>query len=622
MSIPLAAVVAGTKNAGKALFDIGRKSVPVLGKIAAGTAMAGGVVNNWLQEKLPLDSHQAMSDEDAKFSSINVQVSPATRKQIELLQATARTLGDEESISLVQSIISQLNDETFKILVVGRFSTGKSSLLNKLLGKPILKKDDLPTTKTLTWLSYSENESAWYHDAHDVMHKIPAEEIVNIPEEPPVLNVFALINAEILRHGAVFIDTPGLNDTDEAVSQITLDALSGADAVILLIDGFSPSASEKDFIQTLKNMGLAQKLFAVRNKLDEADDPDEWENIRAYCIKILSGMEIRTRLFMLSCKDGCEGINNNEFERFKRELIQHIDTSLRDTRKYTVEQRIKNTAAFLRKLCQEAEAANALNAEERIQKQRKNAEKIYAVEREIEKTIRHNQNELLKLKSPIKGRWAEVFAQIKDQVSGNINSANDAQLSSNLNQFLQDVAVTINDFLTAEFENARRQLAEMFDKTELPVPVQDKQIALNFIQNRGLQINIPPQFGTIGVLAYTILTVHNPILLVVKGYITMVLSPVINKIFEQINGVLGNISISMYKKRILDSLEDKWIEIDRSVLQEIDGYFAKLSKEVEKTGKETINALMAKEKRETAFLESNNQSKPFADYNERLADIV
>ena len=51
---------------------------------------------------------------------------------------------------IFKKIIKRLEDKTFKLAVVGEFSSGKSTFLNALIGKDILKHGAQETTATIT----------------------------------------------------------------------------------------------------------------------------------------------------------------------------------------------------------------------------------------------------------------------------------------------------------------------------------------------------------------------------------------------------------------------------------------------------------------------------------------
>ena len=58
-----------------------------------------------------------------------------------------------EELSLLTDAIKQL-DELFLLVVVGEFNSGKSSIINALLGKRYLAEGILPTTNEISVLKY------------------------------------------------------------------------------------------------------------------------------------------------------------------------------------------------------------------------------------------------------------------------------------------------------------------------------------------------------------------------------------------------------------------------------------------------------------------------------------
>ncbi|GMP99818.1 hypothetical protein CsSME_00047154 [Camellia sinensis var. sinensis] len=63
-----------------------------------------------------------------------------------------------EEVSLLIDAVSQL-DEPFFLVIVGEFNSGKSTVINALLGNKYLKDGVVPTTNEITFLRYSELES-------------------------------------------------------------------------------------------------------------------------------------------------------------------------------------------------------------------------------------------------------------------------------------------------------------------------------------------------------------------------------------------------------------------------------------------------------------------------------
>jgi len=136
------------------------------------------------------------------------------------------------------------------------------------------------------------------------LHGIPLEGIKDIPENPPVYNVFACINADILKNRAVLIDTPGLEAT-EKVAALTYEALKNADAVILVVDD-DVEAHDRQFLEILKKEGKGDRLFMVMNKTDgfSAGDRDALIEKRMAWLSDSVLKTVSSPLFASRCSEG------------------------------------------------------------------------------------------------------------------------------------------------------------------------------------------------------------------------------------------------------------------------------------------------------------------------------
>ena len=56
------------------------------------------------------------------------------------------------------AIQKRFEDKSFKLAVVGEFSSGKSTFINALIGKDLLKHATLETTATITYIHNSESK--------------------------------------------------------------------------------------------------------------------------------------------------------------------------------------------------------------------------------------------------------------------------------------------------------------------------------------------------------------------------------------------------------------------------------------------------------------------------------
>jgi small GTP-binding protein len=576
------------------VFKAGRMAVAGAKKAGGAILTGGAVAHNWLKERMPLEDPSSCAGE-SDFSPLNVRVSQNLDYKIKLLESTAQTLDQPEYVSMVKSIVDQINDDSFTVLFAGRFNAGKSTLLNKLLERgKILKTSNGETTKTLAWLQYAEEGREWscYHDFEDTMHSIIPEEIAAIPEEPPVFNVFAGIHAEILKHNAILIDTPGLEASDEAAA-LTIEALENADAVVLVVDHFPVSKHDKRFIERLQKTGKTEKLFVVVNKMDKVPQ-DERDGLINSRIKMLSEMGVRTRVFPLSCTD--DQAVENGFSKFRAALLEYIETGLQDAREAVVSRRVSNAAKTLQELCKEAvDFGKIHDAHERTKIKEERAACIREAERETAMIIRSNQAEIRRLQQEVLGKWFEFFGSLKDEVAIAIQNAGDEQLN-HPNQLLGHVQTNINNFLMEEFAKAENQVCNNITRAlngiQLPIPQQEGQLAVSGLTRWDKNFKIPAEFGTLGMMAFTFFTkahgFFSTIACLPNLYLIWILSPFINKMFEQLVKTLGGVGSSMFKTQLQKKINDQWPVVDDNVQTKINAYFHALSDQMERAGREAV----------------------------------
>ena len=116
-----------------------------------------------------------------------------------------------------------------KVGFLGEFSTGKSTLLNAMIGKKILPVDVIPTTKSITHIvpkNELENEEFFKVENDGSLTKIDKVDFQDIAtgskEGKTELNIPA---NDILKESYFFVDTPGLASLAKADTDITFGYL-------------------------------------------------------------------------------------------------------------------------------------------------------------------------------------------------------------------------------------------------------------------------------------------------------------------------------------------------------------------------------------------------------------
>lgn len=145
----------------------------------------------------------------------------------------------------LQELQDSLDENKYKVAVIGEFSSGKSTFLNALLGKRILYSSNNEATGIVTFLSDGDTPKAFVYDEDNCIDEIVIDKsggqeklkkYVNIKTTDNLASkVFIQYPLKNIDKEIVLIDTPGLQGVSEKQSEITKLALKQANATIVLI---------------------------------------------------------------------------------------------------------------------------------------------------------------------------------------------------------------------------------------------------------------------------------------------------------------------------------------------------------------------------------------------------
>jgi GTP-binding protein EngB required for normal cell division len=178
---------------------------------------------------------------------------PALKK----LESVISEHGLVEFRSTLSMILDRLEDNSFEIAIFGRVSSGKSSLLNAMLGTDVLPVGVTPITAVPTRLLYGETPvvHVWFAnrtpEQFDIAHlpEFVAEQL-NRGNEKHVTRIVVQLPSPRLREGIAFVDTPGLGSLATRGAAETLAYLPRCDLGVVLID--AGSTLTPDDLQTIQ----------------------------------------------------------------------------------------------------------------------------------------------------------------------------------------------------------------------------------------------------------------------------------------------------------------------------------------------------------------------------------
>jgi predicted GTPase len=310
----------------------------------------------------------------------------------DVLAEVARWHGAADDLDALGATADRLRNGRFVLAVVGEFSSGKSFLLNALLGKIALEEragarritgllatDINPSTATITELAYASEESATAYYANGREERIPLDGLsrfVSVGDEklhdatgeesgtPTLVRVG--VDSAFLANGFVVADTPGLASINPAHRRATLGYLPGADAVLYLIDTQQPfTDGDASFLGIVRR--YIESIFIVQTKIDlwrmVEGEREAWQSAAARIVAQAAIHAPGTPVFPLSAREFAEGaltandalIAQSRFADFRAAL----DASLVAT---TGRSRLRRASAEARRIATRAADTLALDA--------------------------------------------------------------------------------------------------------------------------------------------------------------------------------------------------------------------------------------------------------------------
>ena len=267
------------------------------------------------------------------------------------LNITKRVLSNfnlpEEALNALGEAILQL-DELFLIVVVGEYNSGKSALINALLGDHVLEEGVTPTTARVTLVRWGEALS---------------EQIVN--------EDFAIVTypLELLKE-LNLIDSPGTNAIIRRHELLTTEYVPRSDLVLFTTSADRPlTESERQFLE--KILAWGKKIVLVINKADILEGRAAVDEVRAFVAQHTAGILGYTpELFVLSAKlaeKANQTSDPEEKERLRKasgitDLERYITETLDD--RVRLELKLSNPLGVAANLLQQAEGLNQAQTEE------------------------------------------------------------------------------------------------------------------------------------------------------------------------------------------------------------------------------------------------------------------
>ena len=220
------------------------------------------------------------------MSENRVVVSPADAKEIDGASRLLRlaSLGEELGAPNIaddgRALAARVSEGRFYLACIGQFKRGKSTLINALIGEPVLPVGFIPVTAVPTVIRFGAHprarvqarDGSWQEIAVSDLNQYVSEE--HNPENAKgVTGVEVFVPSALLSTGMCLVDTPGLGSVFTGNTAATQAFIPHIDAALVVVGADPPLAGEE--LALVEAVGRqVQNLILVLNKADRTTDAE------------------------------------------------------------------------------------------------------------------------------------------------------------------------------------------------------------------------------------------------------------------------------------------------------------------------------------------------------------
>lgn len=262
---------------------------------------------------------------------------------------------------VVVKMAKDIREGIFNVIVLGEFKTGKSTLLNSILGSEILIAKATPATSIITMLVYGvSKEVAIYETGKETPRYLTfddyKEEFKLTPKDIESLNKKKILDRfekieyaqieclnSLCENGVKLIDSPGLGE-QASRTKVTTNYLNRVQAIILLLDATKIlSEDECKFIEKIEEKlgsGRLSNVFFVVNRINQVEEKEvegikEWVKAKLYDHFLNEQSEFdkdfyNRRIFFVNAKGAFDARSSNpiDYKMLEGSSIPALETEL------------------------------------------------------------------------------------------------------------------------------------------------------------------------------------------------------------------------------------------------------------------------------------------------------
>ncbi|GEM_PF-1892174 len=412
-------------------------------------------------------------------------------------------LGIVDELYEIKEIQNSIKDYKPKIAVIGEFSTGKSTLINSLLGIDILPAKFQPTTFFITEIIYNNEE---YILADGERYPLTKENIEQIKElKSNKMQIY--IKNDILTD-FIIVDTPGTNDPSRFSDEIVFDLVGESDIILFLMNiNQALKETEKVFISKLIREKDLEKFFFIINFADIVENPRIVKNEvidKLSAMLNLDSQILKSHTLIYSSlevlKSRLKGLNDDRYSSTIEKITDYVKHKKIDLINSFIEsekEKIINSILLKIEVLKDKLNGNWKKYEQELVKINEEITKFSSL---IDEEIINLEKSFMNIKDIYKKDIEKSIQKVIEIISSEIKDTDLSQIKDSryielrLKKLLEDMI--LED--TKNFTNSMVELVKDFDEKVIKLSTNQFNFSVNIPQQVGNSRNLVKLGGVVG----------------------------------------------------------------------------------------------------------------------------